>query len=579
MGGTIPRISWNSIRFKLVVGLLAVTVPLITLLIYSNYYSIGVVHNQVALSSKNMVSLYMGQIDTQLQDADRNLLSLVNSNFDIASMDNPKSDDEYVLAKHRVSNTLGRDIVLYKSVDAFFVYSESRRDLLDVFKSAVTFAERDQVEQYIQRYLSGNPDHADAGNNSWFVQSIGQDYYMLRIVKSGTLYVGAWVNAKTLLVPLNLIDLGSEGSSLFVTDQGIPMVSTKPLPDETVDFTKGFGQYYMSGSKNNLLIVGEPSQEGNFSLAAVIPDRQILQNLPMISRVIETISFASIGLLPISFLFLHKIVLVPLQRLIAVMRRINDGNVNVRIESYPASDEFQLVNQTFNKMMAQIEQLKINVYEEQLSKQKAELQHLQLQINPHFFMNSLNILFNLAQVKNYELIQEMTLCLVRYFRFMFRSNLTFVSLHDELQHVRNYVRIQELRFPGSLTCNIDAPDFLENVPIPPLLIQTFLENSIKHAVTLEEPVRISVDIDLNEKGLEPCIEIVIRDTGKGFSEEVLTEIQSGNRVIDQQDEHIGIWNVRRRLQLLYDGKAAISCYNGYPRGAVVEIKLPYQPER
>lgn len=578
MGLRLPHISWNSIRFKLVAGLLCVTVPLITLLIYNNFYSIHVVHNQVASSIKNLISLYEGQIDTQLQDADRNLLSLVTSDYDIRSMNTPNSEDEYQLAKHSVSVKLSSDIVLYKSVDAFYVYSQSRQDLLDVFKASVTFSERDQVEQYLQRLLSEHPNLAEI-RGIWFVQKIGQDYYMLRVIQSGDLYIGAWVNAKTLLIPLNLINLGNEGSALFVTNQGELMVSTNPLVDENIDFSKSFQQFYISGSKNNMLIVGEPSQKGDFNLVAVIPDKQILQNLPSLTRIIEVISLASIVLIPISLFFLRHILLVPLKRMIAVMRRINNGNVNVRIESYPASDEFLLVNQTFNRMMSQIEELKINVYEEQLSKHKAELQHLQLQINPHFFMNSLNILFNLAQVKNYELIQEMTLCLVQYFRFMFRSNLTFVMLREELQHVRNYIRIQELRFPNSLTCTIDSPDFLENIPIPPLVIQTFLENSIKHSVTLDEPVHISVAIDLMETGLEPYIEIIIRDTGKGFSEDVLAEIRSGNRVVDEQGEHIGIWNVRKRLQLLYGEHAAISCYNGFPSGAVIEIKLPYQSER
>ncbi|KRF04149.1 hypothetical protein ASG89_22480 [Paenibacillus sp. Soil766] len=571
----ILHISWNSIRFKLVVGLLLVTVPLITLLLYNNFYSIRVVHNQVALSNKNLISLYMGQIDTQLRDAERNLIGLVTSDYDIQSMNIPNSEDEYQLAKHSVSNKLSSDILLYKSIDAFFVYSDTRNDLLDVFKLNIEFAERDRVEQELHGILGSHPDFAET-ESRWFVRKIGQDFYALRILRSGDLYIGAWVNAKTLLIPLNLIDLGKEGSTLLVSKAGELMISTKSLPDEQIDFTKGFDQYYMSGEKNSLLVVGEPSQEGNFSLVAVIEDKQILQNLPNLSHLTLFISVISIALLPLSLFFLRHILLVPLKRLIMVMKRINDGNVNVRIESHKASDEILLVNQTFNHMMAQIEELKIHVYEEQLSKQKAELQHLQLQINPHFFMNSLNILFNLAQVKNYELIQEMTLCLVRYFRFMFQSNLTFVSLREELQHVRNYVRIQELRFPASLTCSIDVPDFLENIPIPPLVIQSFLENSIKYSVTLEEPVYISVSIDLKENGLNPYIEIVIGDTGKGFSEHVLSMIRSGNTVHDEQGEHIGIWNVQKRLQLLYGGKASISCYNGYPQGAVVEIKLPYE---
>jgi len=574
----IPHLSWNSIRFKLVAGLFLVTIPLITLLIYNNYYSISVVHNQVALSNKNLIALYMAQIDTQLQDAERNLMSLVTYDYDILSMDNPNSGDDYQLAKHRVSMKLSNEIVLYKSVDAFFVYSAARRDLLDVFKTSVAFPERDRVERYLHRWFDERPSFGENGEARWFPQKIGEEYYMLRIIPSGDLYIGAWVNAKTLLVPLHLIDMGEEGSALLVTERGEPMVSTHPLPEEEIDYTMGFEQYALTGGDSKMLIVGERSSGGNFGLAAAIPEEQILQNLPRLSRTIQIISLASIALLPISLFLLRRTLLLPLRRLLTVMRRINDGNVNVRVEPYPASDEFLLVNETFNTMMSQIEELKINVYEEQLNKQKAELQHLQLQINPHFFMNSLNILYNLAQVKNYGLIQEMTMSLVRYFRFMFRSNLTFVALREELQHVRNYIRIQELRYPNRLTCRIEAPDFLEPVPVPPLVIQSFLENAMKHGVTQDEPIHLSVDVDLKETGLEPYVEIVIRDTGVGFTEQALAQIRAGNRVIDEQGEHIGIWNVRKRLQLLYGEQASIACYNGYPQGAVVEIRLPYRQE-
>lgn len=572
----IPRFSWNSIRFKVVAGQLLVTVPLLALLLYSNFYSIRVVHNQVALSNKNLISLYMGQIDDRLADADRNLMSLLTSSSDLRSLDAPNSDNDYQLAKHSLSLKLSNDILLTQSTDGLFVYSVSRDDLLNVSRDTVDYRERFAVEQYLQHYLEEEPRIGDVSGYKWAVLPIGQDHYALRLLRAGDIYIGAWVNVKTLLIPLHLIDLGEEGSALFITGEGEPIASTKSLPDETIDFTLGFERYYMSGSRENLLVVGEPSRQGDFSLAAVIPDRQVLQKLPAITRIIEMVSFVSIGLLPLSLFFLRRILLVPLKRLIKVMKRINDGNVNVRIEDVSASDEIRMVNQTFNSMMTQIEELRIHVYEEQLSTQKAELQHLQLQINPHFFMNSLNILYNLAQVKNYGLIQEMTLCLVRYFRFMFQSNLSFVALQEELQHVRNYIRIQELRFPNSLVCTIESPDFLEKVPVPPLVIQSFLENAIKHSVSLEELVRLSVTVDLVESGLEPVVEIIIRDSGPGFSEQVLEEIRSGNRIVDEEGEHIGIWNVRRRLQLLYRGRASIRCYNGFPQGAVVEIRLPYE---
>lgn len=576
MGMRLPKISWNSIRFKLVVGLLFIMIPLLSLLIYNNYYSIEVVRNQVALSNKNLISLYMAQIDSQLEDADRNLIGLAFANNDIQSMDIPSSEDEYMLAKFNVSTTMTKNIILYKSVDAFFIYNQPRQDLLDVFRSSVDYSERTEVEKFLLSYLSRLSASNEQVVNNWFVKKIGQKFYILRTIKKGNQIIGAWVNANTLLNPIQLINLGQNGSALLLDSQGETMAATLSLEDEKIDLSRGFQHYYMTGSKNDFLVVGESSRNGDFSLAAVIPSKQILQNLPQLSRIIGVISFAAIALLPVSLIFLRRTLLVPLKRLITVMRRINNGNVQIRIEEYHASDEFIMVNHTFNTMMTQIEDLKINVYEEQLSKQKAELQYLQLQINPHFFMNSLNMLFNLAQVKNYELIQEMTLCLVRYFRFMFQSNLTFVTLYEELQHVRNYIRIQELRFPNHLSSTFEVPPFLERISVPPLLIQTFLENSIKHSVTLEEPVHLSIKLDLVETALEPYVEIIIRDTGKGFSESVIEDIRSGRRVVDEQGEHIGIWNARKRLELLYGEAASISCYNGYPSGAVVEIRIPYQ---
>jgi two-component system sensor histidine kinase YesM len=570
------RGAWNSIRIKIITGLFFVTVPLLTLLIYSNYYSIDVVRNQVSISNKNLISLYMGQIDTQLDAAEKNILGLVTNNINLQSMEAPYDDDEYQLAKYNLSVLLSNNLLFYKSIDAFFIFSDSRQDLMEVPQNSVSFSEKTEVEKFLLSHLNQLTSSSKLPDANWYVKKIGNTSYVLRTIKTGSLYIGAWVKASTLLGPMNLIDLGTKGSALLITSQGEPMVKSDLLQDENVDLSRDFQKYYMTGTKNDLLVVGEPSQKGGFSLAAVIPNDHILQNLPVITRIIGWSSFAAIALLPLSLYFLHRVLLVPLKRLITVMNKINKGLVNARIEERHAPNEFLVVNHTFNKMMTQIEELKVNVYEEQLSKQKAELQHLQLQINPHFFMNSLNILFNLAQVRNYELIQEMTLCLVRYFRFMFRSNLTFIALEEELEHVRNYIRIQELRFPQHLECSIDYSNSLKDMKVPPLLIQTFLENSIKHGVTLEEPLQLSVSLECKETGLSPYVEIMIRDTGKGFSQSVLEQIRSGNRVVDEQGEHIGIWNVKKRLLLLYGEEATVTCYNGYPTGAVVEIKLPYQ---
>lgn len=75
----------------------------------------------------------------------------------------------------------------------------------------------------------------------------------------------------------------------------------------------------------------------------------------------------------------------------------------------------------FNRMADQIKKLKIDVYEEQLNKQRAELKHLQLQINPHFFLNSLNIIYSFTFTGQYDLIQKMSLYLMRYFAICLKA--------------------------------------------------------------------------------------------------------------------------------------------------------------
>lgn len=269
-------------------------------------------------------------------------------------------------------------------------------------------------------------------------------------------------------------------------------------------------------------------------------------------------------------------ILIPLMRIIRAMKKVRGGDWNVQVEMGKSSNEFKLLGDSFNSMMTEIQTLRVNVFEEQLNKQREELQRLQLQVNPHFFLNALNIIYNLAKVKNYELILEMTLSLIQYFRYMFRSNTSFVKLKDELEHTKNYLRIQDLRFRSQLNWTVEAPNYLSEAPVPPLVIQSFVENSIKHAVTLEQPVQINVQIGFPEGDKSGSqMSIRIQDTGQGFDSYLLKQLQSGQSIVNKQGEHTGIWNAQRRIKLLYGDKASIYFSNDkVSGGAVIEIKLP-----
>lgn len=564
----------NSIRFKLVIGVLIFLIPFIILLTYNNLYAIDVVRDRVADSNKSIVALCMKQINNNLAEMDKYLADLAGTDTDLSIIESYSNEDNSVLATVRLKNKISKDILLYKSIDTLFIYSIPKQEFIFATNGTNSSGGLIDTKSSMINIIKNNLNPNSIFAEGWLVKKVGDEFYLLRFLRKSDTYVGGWVKADKLLTQQYEGNLNENSIFVFVTEQGEPMNYSKLVNENGIDLNQALENYYLTGDKNKFIVIGEKSEEGNFSMAAVTPDSKILSGFPYIQIVLIFLAAATIILMPVYLFILRKTVLLPLDRILSVMKRIREGNLDVRIEPVKTSEEFQILDQTFNDMVTQIQNLKIDIYEEKISRQKAELEHLQLQVKPHFFLNTLNIMNTLARSKNYELLQEMSLCLVEYFRYMFRSNTAFVFLKDELRHVQNYLRIQELRFPKSLSTEFMVPEFLFETPIPPLIIHTFVENTIKYSVTLDEPIKLSIRVDFDESKARGGIKVTISDTGKGFAEDILMKIKTGQKIIDEQGEHIGIRNVQRRLMLLYNGQADFSCRNGEYGGALVEMLIP-----
>ncbi|WP_207659284.1 sensor histidine kinase [Anaerobacterium chartisolvens] len=548
--------------------------PFVMLLAYNNFYAINAIREQVAASNKNVVGLYLNQIDSNLSEIDKYLADLAGTDTDISQIESYSNEDESVLANVRLKIKISKDILLYKYIDGLFIYSMPKREFILAKNGADYSNAFNDPKTSIKNIIERNPHPNSFFAEGWMVEQVDEKYYFVRILKKGNTYVGSWIEADQLLAQINDGNFGVNGISVFVTEHGEPMNYSQHILANGIDLKQNFQKHYLTGIEHKFLVVGEKSEEGSFSIAAITQDSKILTGYPYIERIVIFVAAATLILMPIYLFVLRKTVLIPINRILTVMKRIRKGNLKVRIEQFKTSEEFLLLNETFNDMLTQIQNLKIDIYEEKITRQKAELEHLQLQVKPHFFLNTLNIMNTLARTKNYELLQEMSMCLVEYFRYMFRSNTPFVFLKDELRHVKNYIRIQEMRFPKSLSTKIDIPEFLMDASVPPLIIHTFVENTIKHSVTLDEPIQLSIKVSVIDRNEKDYIRIIIQDTGKGFAEDIIGKIQAGHKIIDEQGEHIGIRNVQRRLSILYEGQAEFICTNSEGGGAIIEMLLP-----
>jgi two-component system sensor histidine kinase YesM len=223
-------------------------------------------------------------------------------------------------------------------------------------------------------------------------------------------------------------------------------------------------------------------------------------------------------------------------------------------------------------MIEEIKNLKIGMYEEELANRSAQLRNLQLQIRPHFLINSLNMVYNELDDGGSSVARDIIRYTVDYFRYMVRVNEDLVPLEAELNHVKSYLYLQQIRYPNgvSFTFEID-PDILP-IQVPPLCVQTFIENSFKYAMSDLHELNLHVKVKIDSEDNTGFLHITISDDGPGFGTETLSKLRAGQRVIRQDGEHIGIYNIKRRIELIYGDRGQLLFKDA--EGANVEIIIP-----
>jgi two-component system sensor histidine kinase YesM len=319
----------------------------------------------------------------------------------------------------------------------------------------------------------------------------------------------------------------------------------------------------------------QPSRVSDIQLAVTIPEKSMLEGLTFFRSLTYYVPILALIMLYFYLFFLQRSIIKPIKRLIESMRRIYAGDLSVRFDDSRLM-EFKVIGDTFNKMVRQIEVLKIDIYEEQIRTQKAELKHLQVQIHPHFFMNSLNLVYNLAQIRNFELVQKIAIHLVRYFRYVIHTHKTSIMTSEELDHIHNYLAIQKVRFPDNLIYKIEADESLKACRIPPSTIQPLVENAMIHGFAAGRAESFSIEVSVRPDTSPDQLIIEVRDNGRGFSPDMLEQFQSGRYFEAEGNDHIGLWNVIRRCRLFFKSEIGFECRNADTGGSIVMLRVARQ---
>ncbi|MBR4209417.1 MAG: histidine kinase [Lachnospiraceae bacterium] len=318
----------------------------------------------------------------------------------------------------------------------------------------------------------------------------------------------------------------------------------------------------------------EVKNEGYYLIGLVdvnaLPEETRIDQGLMLAGILGTVLLGIV-----CFAFLWRGVLTPLSHITEGLQALQEGNFAYRLEE-KTSLEFTQIASAFNTMSGKIRELRIAVYEEQLERQKTELQFLQSQLDPHFLINCLNNLRTLILQGRFEDFQKMLTDLGVYLR----GNMTMqklIPLEQELKDVKAYVSLQQIRYRDRIRMEIDCEEDFLQTPVPVHILQTLVENSVKYGLAVRScvDIRIGADLTDSEKAL---LQISVSDNGEGFSEEVLRMFSEGNGVFREGRECIGISNARERLRLLLGDEAGMRCRNRTEGGAQVLFTIPLKEE-
>jgi two-component system sensor histidine kinase YesM len=297
---------------------------------------------------------------------------------------------------------------------------------------------------------------------------------------------------------------------------------------------------------------------------AVVPPNELLN--PIINNIIRNLLITG-GILTLLFIglssYFSNIITQPIRAMIHAISMTGEGKFQARFKEQ-GSYEFRVLMHRFNEMNDKIQRLIEENYIIKLREKEAEIKSLNLQLDPHFMHNTLNLINLIALEKGEEEISELITGLSYMMKYIVKKD-NLVTYEEDLTYLKSYVVIMTKRFEGKFTIEFDSDPLLLPTKVPKFFLQPIIENALIHGFDgLDRQGRISVSayIDGNERVF------VVRDNGRGMTAEQIEYLAGPG------GGSVGLSNVYRRIQAIYGERYGVSVESAPGEGTTVTVRLP-----
>ena len=321
------------------------------------------------------------------------------------------------------------------------------------------------------------------------------------------------------------------------------------------------------------VICTQRNKEGAIT-CKIIPRQQVQAQIRSVVYMPLALLFGLlIGMFPF-FMIISNLVTNPLRKVSEAILKFSAGDFEQQVK-VETNDEVGQVAECFNAMVGEIKKLIDENYVITLSEKESELAALQAQINPHFLYNTLDSLYWQATEAGNDEIAESILSLSSLFRLTLNQGRSIITVEKEFELVREYLKIQKMRFPRKLNYELYIADEIKDAKIPKLIIQPFVENAIVHGFeNVSKPCKLTI----TGTRTGDRIHFEIKDTGVGMKQEQIHALWE-NEPVNYSKQRIGryaIKNIRERLQLKYHEQYILKIESTVGEGTTVILEIPFE---
>ena len=310
------------------------------------------------------------------------------------------------------------------------------------------------------------------------------------------------------------------------------------------------------------------SDTSDWRVISLIPEEELYSEINQIQQRNILIMLLVMAFSLFLLFFTTRRIVNPINRLSKIMKIAESGDFNTHIQ-VDSHDEVGVLSASYNSLLDKINELIQQVYAEKITSSELELQMLQSQINPHFLYNTLESISMMATMNDDETTAEMAALLGSILRYSISDFNQPVTLSDELNQVRKYIQLQEIRFHSQYHISLDVDVRFYPIQTPKMILQPIVENAIYHGMSSVRSGGI-ITIAASQPD-RTTLHLLIHDNGTGMEEQ---QVKNLNGYIQEENnlfKSIGLRNVNRRIKLFCGSDYGVSVESSPMDGTTVTV--------